>query len=179
MLCDDCQKRPARVHITQIINNQKKERRLCEECAKGVSEIGLSLDSQFSVQDLLKGMFNHTLFAAEMPVKTEVACELCGMTYSDFNRKGKFGCGTCYSVFGTKLEPLLRRIHGATHHTGKLPKRSGEFIGVRHKIKELRRQLEQSVGREEYEKAAKLRDEIRLLEKTLQAPDEGGKQSCH
>lgn len=178
MLCDDCQKRPARVHITQIINHQKKERRLCEECAKGVTEISLSLDSQFSAQDLLKGMLSHSLFGAEMPVKTEASCSQCGMTYSDFNRKGKFGCANCYTVFAPKLETLLRRIHGATHHTGKLPKRSGKLLEVRQQIKTLRQQLEQYVGREEYERAAKLRDEIRVLEKSLQEPQKEEGDQC-
>lgn len=166
MLCDDCKKRPACVHITQIINNQKTEKNLCEECAKSVGEVNFSLDNQFSVHDFLKGMFNHGFFAKAQP-QGEVTCQECGMRYSDFNNKGKVGCSACYSVFGKQLEPLLKRIHGASTHTGKLPKRSGGILKVKQQIKKMRQQLDQYVSNEEYEQAAKVRDEIRSLEKEL------------
>jgi protein arginine kinase activator len=173
MLCDDCQKRPARVRITQIVNNQKQEKRLCEECAQAAGEGVFDFNNQFSVHDLLKGMLNHSLFG-EIQSKNELACEQCGMTYSDFNRLGKFGCSNCYSTFSKKLEPLLRRIHGATHHTGKLPKRTGGLLEVKQTVKRMRQELEQYVLQEEYEKAAQIRDEIRRLEREVSEQERGG-----
>jgi len=172
MLCDDCKKRAACMHITKIVNNQKDEKHLCAECAKAAGEISLSFDTQFYVHDFLKGMFNHGLFADKQVVKELDSCSECGMTYSDFNRKGKVGCSACYITFGGEFEPLLKRIHGASYHTGKIPKRSGATVKARQQIKKMRQQLEQHVTNEEYEKAVILRDEIRNLEKEIGRKEE-------
>lgn len=166
VLCSDCKKRPACVHITQIINNQKTEKNLCEECAKSIGEVSFSFDNQFHVHDFLKGMFSQVFFAGTQS-QGEVTCQECNMTYSDFNHNGKVGCSACYTAFDDQLEPLLKRIHGASRHTGKLPKRSGGMLKVKQQIKSMRQQLEQYVINEEYEQAAIMRDKIRILEKQL------------
>ncbi|HEY3424366.1 MAG TPA: UvrB/UvrC motif-containing protein [Negativicutes bacterium] len=170
MLCDECKKRPACVHITKITNNQKIEKHLCEECAKVSGEMNFSVDANFSVQDFLKGMFSHA-FSGEV-LQDEVTCGKCGLTYSDFSQNGKVGCSACYCTFGERLDPLLRRVHGASVHTGKLPKRAGGILESRQQLKRLRQELDKHVSREEYEEAAKMRDKIRQLEKDNSAQDE-------
>lgn len=171
MLCDECQKEPACVHITKIINQQKIEKHLCEQCARKSGEIigkGISniFNSKFSVHDFLKEMFDYTLPDNAQQVQ-EPVCSECGLSYSEFSRSGKFGCSGCYQAFEGQLEPLIKRIHGTAVHTGKVPKRCGRRFGVEQQIKRLRHELELCVRREEYEQAAKLRDEIRVLEKQL------------
>lgn len=166
MLCDDCQKRPATMHITKIHNNHKVEKHLCEQCANQSDEVGLfTWDSKLSVHDLLKGMFSHQ--QADAVGRGEATCESCGMSYQDFSRGGKIGCGSCYSKFGAKLEPVIRRMHGACCHTGKVPARGGEAISLKSRLLKLRQDLERYVRREEYEQAARTRDEIRVLEQQL------------
>lgn len=165
MLCDDCKERPVSVHITHINNNQKTEKHLCDQCAQKSGDISFSTDAKFGIQDLLKGMFNHG-FANIPQVKAE-ACPRCGMTYGDFSRGGKFGCGDCFTTYGERLDPLLRRIHGTSSHTGKVPKRSGGKLALRQKLRELRHSLEHHVVHEEYEQAARIRDEIKALEQEL------------
>ncbi|VBB08494.1 uvrb/uvrc motif [Lucifera butyrica] len=166
MLCDECKKNPACVHVTKITNNQKVERHLCEQCAQSLGEMKVSLNTSFSVHDFLKGMFSHD-FMEGNHFHNEAACPNCGMTYTDFSRGGKIGCGTCYQVFADRLEPLIRRIHGTCGHTGKVPKRTGGTIEVKQRLKRLRQELERYVAHEQYEQAAKVRDEIRSLEKQL------------
>jgi protein arginine kinase activator len=166
MLCDDCKERPASVHITKIYNNQKTERHMCDQCAQKSGEISISTDSQFAVQDFLKGMFSHGSAGAPQ-LKSGAACSGCGMTYGDFSRQGKIGCGECFRAYGDRLEPLLRRIHGTSHHTGKVPKRAGGRLSQQRKLLQLRQALEGHVAREEYEQAATVRDEIKNLEKEL------------
>jgi protein arginine kinase activator len=163
MLCDDCKERPASVHITQVNNNQKFEKHLCENCAQKSGELTFATESKFTVQDFLKGMFNHGFVNVAQPA-SEAPCPNCAMTYGDFSRGGKIGCSTCYATYGDRLEPLLRRIHGASSHTGKVPKRGGGKLSLRQQLLLLRRQLEGHVAKEEYEQAAKVRDEIRTLE---------------
>lgn len=166
MLCDDCQKRPATMHITKIHNNKKVEKHLCAECANSGGETGLfTWDAKLSVHDLLKGMFSHEYpeVASSAAAKYE-SCDNCGMTYRDFSRDGKIGCGSCYNRFGLKLEPVIRRIHGASGHTGKIPKRGGAALSLKSRLMKLKHDLEKHISREEYEQAAQVRDEIRELE---------------
>ncbi len=166
MLCDDCQEKPASVHITKISNNQKTEKHLCEACAHKAGELSITHESQFSVQDFLKGMFNQGFPGMPVP-KTTATCPSCGMTYEDFSRCGKIGCSDCYRTYGERLEPLIRRIHGSSCHTGKVPRRGGGKLAVQQKLRQLKSELERLVAGEEYEKAAKVRDDIKALEKEL------------
>lgn len=166
MICDDCKKRPASVHITQITNNQKVDKHLCHQCAQKHGEMSFTMNTDFSVHDFLKNMFSHS-FADTIQAKQATACSKCGMTYQDFSRSGKIGCTSCYETFGSRLEPLLRRIHGATAHTGKLPKRTGGKLELKQRMKKLRSELERHITNEEYEQAAKVRDQIRDLEKVF------------
>lgn len=166
MLCDDCQKRQATVHITKINNNIKTEKHLCEVCAEKAGELSFATDSQFGVQDFLKSLMGSG-FAGVPQQVSEAACPNCGMTFEEFSRTGKLGCGECYVAYGDRLEPLLRRIHGTSGHTGKIPRRSGGKLALMQRLRQLKADLQRHVSREEYEQAAKVRDEIRNLEEQL------------
>lgn len=165
MLCEDCKKNPACVHLTQISNGQKAEKHLCQQCAQKYGDFVFPAEQKFSVNDFLAGMFHSDSSDAAHPQET--ACPNCSMTYRDFSQTGKIGCSVCYKTFAAKLEPVLRRIHGASSHTGKIPKRMGGRIELRQRVKNLRATLQKHVAKEEYEEAAKLRDEIKALEGAL------------
>ncbi len=75
MDCEECKKRPATVHLTKIINNQKSELHLCEQCAKGKGE----MYQGFSFQDLLSGLLNYDNHKQD--ADQQVQCGTCGMTY--------------------------------------------------------------------------------------------------
>lgn len=168
MLCDDCKERPASVHITKINNNQKTEKHLCDVCAEKAGELSFSTDANFAFQDFLKGMMGSSL--AGLPhQRGEAACPNCGLTYGDFGRSGKIGCGECYTAYGDRLEPLLRRIHGTSTHTGKVPRRGGGKLALRQRLRQMKDELDRYVSREEYEQAAKVRDEIKALEGQINA----------
>ncbi|SFF01168.1 UvrB/UvrC motif-containing protein [Alteribacillus iranensis] len=172
MLCEECQKRQATLHFTKIINGQKNEMHLCEECAKDKGETFPNWNS-YSIQDLLSGLLhfeqpkNGVRSSSKAP--TPLVCNNCGLSYDRFTEIGKFGCSECYRTFSTKLDPIFRRVHGGnTRHAGKIPRREGGKIEVKRKIEELRTQLRRHVESEEFEEAARLRDEIRHLEFNMQ-----------
>ena len=165
MLCQVCQKNPATVHLTQIINYEQSVQHLCEQCAREKGEFNIGSSPPFSIQNLLTGLMNMEAPLTEQLVyQDKVQCESCGLTYAQFGQIGRFGCSSCYSVFGERLLPLMRRIHGSTQHVGKVPVRAGGAVRLRRNIDELRRQLKELVGREEFEEAAVIRDQIRSLE---------------
>ena len=175
MWCERCKERPATVHVTKIINNQKTEMHLCEVCAqKTGSEIGFLFEPDFSFHNLLAGLLESefTLQSKASGGSALIAqgekCPSCGLTFSDFRRIGRLGCSECYKGFGQNLDPLLRRIHGYTAHTGKVPKRSGGQVRVKKEIESLRKRLEIAIKKEAYEEAAKIRDQIRAKEKKIE-----------
>jgi protein arginine kinase activator len=161
LLCQVCKKQPATVHLTEIIKNKKREMHLCEDCA---SKKGVPFKAhQFSISDLLSGLVN-TQAAQELAKMSQVKCPICGLSYLEFRQHGRLGCATDYTVFKEGLMPLLERIHGSTDHLGKIPRTSGEAREGSRELLELRQALKLAVAREDYEKAAELRDRIQHLE---------------
>lgn len=163
MLCQECGEKPATVHLTRITNGKKTELHLCESCAREKGELGF--EPAFALQHLLAGLLNQEAPAAK--TETVLQCSVCGMTYTDFVRKGRLGCSHCYTEFNGRMEPLLRRIHGSNIHTGKLPQRGGRLAKLQREVLLLRSELSQAVTQEAFEEAARLRDRIRELEQIL------------
>ena len=161
MVCDVCGKNPATVHLTEIIDDQMNELHLCEECARQKS---VQMEQQFGLSDLLAGMAEF-----EKPAKkTEEAalkCASCGLTYADFKKIGRLGCGECYSAFKKYLGPLLKRIHGSSQHLGKSPLKIPGALKKKTDLAALRLSLQKAIETEAFEEAAKIRDQIRELEK--------------
>lgn len=161
MLCDICGKNEATVHLTEIINEKMTKSHLCEECAK---DKGAEMEEHFGLSDLLAGLAD--LGANIEPDMMEtIKCPTCGFTYSNFKKVGRLGCGNCYDAFKGQLSPLLRRIHGADRHVGKIPLRIGKTVKDTRTLQELKIKMEKAIQSEDFEEAAKLRDKIRELEK--------------
>lgn len=161
MLCDICGKNPATVHLTEIINDQMDELHLCEECARQKST---QMEQQFGLSDLLAGLAEFEKPAQEKEA-IALKCPNCGLTYADFKKIGRLGCGECYSAFKKYLGPLLKRIHGSSQHLGKSPLKVSKVTKKGIDLVALRNSLQKAIEQEEFEEAAKIRDQIRELEK--------------
>ena len=96
-------------------------------------------------------------------LSTQKKCS-CGYTYLDISQKGKVGCPSCYTVFKEELAPTLRSIHGTTTHTGCVPSRHRAKKERNERLKLIKKQLHEAIQREDYEAAARLRDEARALQ---------------
>ncbi|AQS57929.1 UvrB/UvrC motif-containing protein [Desulforamulus ferrireducens] len=170
MLCDRCQKRPAQVHFTQVINNTKKQMSLCTVCAAEMQAESMAAFPQLNLHDFLAGLINHHFTGNQLQTKAipQVSCEKCGATEAQVAKSGLFGCSECYSQFGQRVKPLLKRIHGSSRHTGKVPRRTGGKAIITKEIRILKGQLQEAINQEEFEKAARLRDRIKELEQQLQ-----------
>lgn len=163
MLCDICGKNQATVHLTEIIDEKMTELHLCEDCAQ---EKSAQMETHFGLADLLAGLADLGSQASVTKKETRVKCPRCGLTYEDFKKVGRLGCGECYSVFKEALLPLLKRIHGSTQHYGKSPTRkTARAVKSKSELQELKEKLQKSIQLEEFEEAAKLRDRIREMEK--------------
>ncbi|MCT4606258.1 MAG: UvrB/UvrC motif-containing protein [Marinisporobacter sp.] len=166
MLCEKCNKRPATVHLTKILNGQKMELHLCDECAKRNEQV--SFDTSFSINNFLTSILDSI---QDSPIKVDYVkatkCDHCGMTYGKFKQLGRLGCSKCYHAFEEKLNTLVKRIQGNESHIGKIPKKAGGSLRIKNDIKELKLKLNEAVKKEAYEEAVVFRDKIKELENHL------------
>lgn len=156
--CDKCDK-PATIHLTEILEGQKIEKHLCEDCA--VAE-GITIKANVPISQLLEDFILQTSSGQEL---NDIKCDVCGISFSEFRQQGLLGCPNDYDVFEKALEPLLERAQeGASRHVGKSPHRAGDDPGKQNAILRLRAQLKTAIASEDYERAAALRDQIKQLE---------------
>ena len=172
MLCQICGKNPASVHFTEIHDNKMSEIHVCERCAEEKGMQASVKKHKFDIADLLAGMVDAMTHTDEERVG-HVQCPRCGLLYSSFKETGRLGCSECYTAFQFQLRPLLRRIHGDTRHRGKSPSHGGAAESGTRQIQRLHDDLQRAVEREEFEKAAGIRDEIKRIERSPRAATPG------
>lgn len=169
MKCEKCKKNEAKIHFTQIKDGKVVSYNLCKECAEKQGFKAVKFDSEqqpaFAPED--KDHVLSELVGEESGATGE--CAFCHHKLDDIKSSGRMGCAQCYLTFEKQIDVLLRRIQGSSFHLGK---HSGKPVSERYgdqiKIRELKKKLNESVKGEDYEKAARFRDEIRSLEKRME-----------
>ncbi len=161
MICQFCKTREASIHFTNVVGKKVNKIHICHHCAeeKGFDYLK---KSNFAMGDLLSGLFESSAEQMESG-STKNKCPNCGTHFANFKKVGRLGCSQCYESFEAELLPLLRSIHGNTTHMGKVPKRFCRQVNLHRRVRELQEELGRAVEREEYERAAEIRDEIKNL----------------
>jgi protein arginine kinase activator len=169
MLCQDCNKREAKVHLKQIVNNQEVSLNLCQECAdrRGFTN---PLTNVFPLGDLLSSMVGQTDEATSRKLE-ETSCPVCGLTYQAFAKTGKLGCGACFSTYREPLADLLRKIHGSNLHRGKRHINGEASMEPLKEEARLKDELRHAIESEDFERAAQLRDNLKEVRRKLQSSD--------
>lgn len=182
MLCSNCGKNEANVHYTHIINGEKTEYNLCDDCAKklGIDDIDFNMPINFS--NFLSDFFEDESLLPNFTDTKITKCPKCGLSYEEFAKTGKFGCGECYNTFSNKIDAVLKNLHGSSKHRGRAPqtlldkdystyKANDEKDNAdqkvdekKDKISKLNNEIKMAIKEERYEDAAKIRDEIKKLE---------------
>jgi len=144
MLCANCQKNEATVHLTEIEGNQVVKVHLCADCARSK---GVAIPVTQALANLIAN-----LPAQEETDAAAVACPKCGLTLADYRQSGRLGCGECYRAFSVPLGELISRLQQGESHTGKRPGGEGPTR------EQIAAALAAAVEREDYEQAARLRD---------------------
>jgi protein arginine kinase activator len=175
VVCNLCGTQDATIHLTEIVNNQMIEIHLCETCAQ---EKGTDFKTHFQLGDIMSNMLG-----MEKPVKGSSEkrlagkCPECGMTYEEFGKSGRLGCAFCYEAFGKLLTPLIKRVQRSLQHIGKRPQGAAAAqspaSNPNSDLKLLQDRLKKSIQSEDFEDAAKIRDEIRQMEEKYKKPKKG------
>ncbi|HCJ12165.1 MAG: hypothetical protein A2Y14_05810 [Verrucomicrobia bacterium GWF2_51_19] len=149
--CAICGK-PAKVFVSMVTNWSLMK--VCY-CAKHAAESGvldadayaLIENNEQAQKEMLAGLF----------------CKRCGYTQQDLQKQGKFGCPSCYDSFDPLLRGMLQQTHRLSAHTGKIPSFHVEPKEIQLRLSKLEVQMQEAIVKEQYEKAALLRDEIKTL----------------
>jgi len=179
MTCQDCKKNQAQVHFTQIVNNEKLSLSLCKDCASARGFHSPLDNVPFPLAEILSSLTTGLSEKTTGKDNEKLKCEACGLTFGDFTRKGRFGCGQCYRTFRTRLEGNMRKIHGASLHRGSIPKFEGEKtenlpIPVKEEAR-LETELRKAIESEDFERAAEIRDKLRLMKEDLERQEQAEK----
>ena len=156
MLCEICKKRQATVRYRENINGKVTEKFLCADCAKSSGYYDKM--SMFEPSFINPAEFITSVFEPQRVQR--VVCKGCGTTSEDFRETGYLGCSECYRTFADLVMPMVRRVQGGVQHVGKSPSKPTAGLTEREKL-ELK--LKQAVENEEYEEAARIRDQIKAL----------------
>lgn len=158
MMCEKCGKNPATTHVKTVVNGVMHEKNLCAYCA---AKEGYGSFGHLSLANMLASMLGDGLQTGHLDSKR---CPCCGSLFSDIVESGRVGCSECYDTFREELLPSLQRLHGNTVHVGKKPEVAENIPTRETRLKALKEKLSKAVAAEEFEEAAKIRDEIRLME---------------
>lgn len=169
--CSRCAK-PATLHITELRHGAVQALHLCEACAREYLDSTSTEESLDPAEQLAQQLGQ--LDDDELQEYEDLVCPNCGITFREFRQQGRLGCPHDYIAFEDELLPLLENIHGETQHVGKFPKRSPDSSKRQYELIRMRNQLKTAVEDEEYELAARLRDEIQSLEERMKAAQTPG-----
>ena len=190
MLCQNCGENEANVRYTQVINGVKKQMNLCSKCAEELGIDNMDFNMPISFSSFLSDMFDDygdEYLPTLLKVKN-LTCDNCNLNFEDFINNGKFGCEKCYENFESRINSILKNIHGVDRHSGRVAQRlldyskddtnkkeevkkenTDNFDKTKNKkeleIEKLKERLDLEIKEERYEDAAKTRDEIKKLEK--------------
>jgi len=162
VICDQCDKNEAVVHLTQIENNEMTVVHLCDACA---AERGLDTGNEPAGLPLTDFLAQMSADSGSVTPEPNERCGFCGLSFADFRETGRLGCPQCWSTFAQHLKGLTKRIHGDSVHHGKVYLPPDPTASERERrLNAMREQLDRAVTAEDFERAAELRDEIRSLE---------------
>jgi protein arginine kinase activator len=159
MECSGECRRPVHVIYTEAVGKNITRFAMCEECPV--------------LRQKLRG---GGLATPSKPgeVQTELVCGGCGLTMEEVRVGAHLGCPLCYDLFTEeifhelgqleRLPPKYAMLKKWTPlHMGRTPGQPQE-IDPSLKLLALQQTLHETLSREDYEQAAKLRDQIREIE---------------
>lgn len=169
--CMNCKQQLASVKLTKLVKGAVEELYLCQDCAAKHSPYQKKITPP-QLDEILAGILGQSKEGAAKAGQPDVTCSTCGLPFGSYRETLLLGCSDCYESFAKQLQGDLRKFHGSTVHRGRVPDDAPGQLTVRRNPQELKRRLQEAVKAEDFELAAKLRDELRELESTG-APEAG------
>jgi len=164
-LCESCGERPASIQYIEVVGGEKRARAVCDACISKEPLIDPGV-----IQKAASHLVEQVLQSAGVtgsdlrpPTKVPDPCPGCQLGWPEFKENSRLGCQGCYQHFQIEVEGVLERLHGSARHAGRSPLRVVERETRRAKQQVIRAKLDAAVMDEDYERAARLRDDLRSL----------------
>ena len=161
MICEKCQDE-ATVHLSESSEGQEREVHLCSVCARKAGIKLPKLAPDLALDAVIQGLITANV-GEIVGALALTRCTCCETTFKDYRTDLRLGCPVDYRVFETALLPMLKQFHQSTRHVGKIPAR---ILVDSEPLLRMRAQLREAVKVEDFERAAALRDEIRIRQRT-------------
>lgn len=145
--CCDCQNE-IEVHYTEM-------------CMKSSSHIGMCRACPG-----LKTLLEDDNSSQKTQNSSEVCCGNCYTTYASVARGGPMGCALCYDLLENLLQSEIL-TQSQSLYQGRKPKEK-TIHSPSARLYSLNKALNETLSKEEYERAAQIRDQINLLIKKNQ-----------
>ena len=183
MICQRCGQRDATVHLVELVDGRRKNHWLCAVCAGRSEEDGEGSpgfrfggnpgeENSEDDADSLAGFLDHIFgLQGDVAYADLPACPACAYTFDQFRNTNQLGCPRCYESFREPLYSILSHLHRHVSHLGKTPRPTDGGADRPGVLSRTRVALEKAIAAEDFEKAARLRDEIQRLESV--EPPEG------
>lgn len=98
----------------------------------------------------------------------DLSCPECKTPFSEYTKTSLLGCAHCYKYFRELIIPAIKKYQFNLQHVGKYPVNTSVEANSRKRLNLLEKELHEEVLKENFEKAAILRDEIIDLKKELE-----------
>lgn len=171
MLCQKCHKNLATVRYAEVVDGQVTDQHLCADC---LAKHQLNAATGFELAGPAPGLHRPSgERVIRESMKPQPSCSACGVTMDSITEKAQVGCPACFEQFGGQIESMLEGMHWALQHKGKSGKLDDTRVRLRADLQAKRALLRSVLRAENYEEAARLRDEIRSLEEGLNMADSG------
>lgn len=164
MICEVCKQRDADIVFKTVAAGQVATRAMCLRCAKTIQHdmmrMFMLLGFQPDVQEEPVDATQPTEDKADIP---SYLCTNCGRPFQSVNEQTMAGCAQCYQVMEQQLQSQLKdKAPQPEEEPGK--KASGDDSLEDMASHELRYQLIEAVIKEDFETAARLRDQMKSKE---------------
>lgn len=154
--CSGCRKSIA-ISYTEIVGKTQQCQEMCADCP--------------AIKRRLREGSEIVSAGNENVETSSQKCPNCACTLEAIQMGGNLGCAECYETFRETLVGELISAgkvgaglgDGRVHHTGRAPGQASGVNPALH-LMALKEALSEALEREDYEQAAKLRDQIKGLE---------------
>ena len=171
MLCQKCQTNVATIRYAEVVDGHVTDQHLCPQCVEAIERDTMS---GFELAEVAPpGRRPVPLRAAGENERNQQACGVCGTPLTAILQHAMVGCPSCYQNFSAQIAPLLQQAHRYSIHKGRAARASGVRDRLRTDLHTKRALLRSVVKAENYEEAARLRDEIKRLESGLNVGETG------
>ncbi len=167
MICKRCMKNVATVKFTEVVDGNAVQHHLCRDCYQEFQHEAPG----FSVE-VPKPRRSAPRRRAAAARRTDTArCASCGTSLNRIFETAEVGCAACYSTYGKEIESILEALHRGLAHRGKSFKCDDARARLAKELQTKRLLLRSTLKAENYEEAARLRDEIAALEASAQSEE--------